>query len=53
MLEDNVMESVIDRINNMDRLHSLIKENEENWNIIDSSIENLFKEFATLVKKHV
>ena len=30
MLKDNVMDSVVDRINNMDRLQNLIIENEEN-----------------------
>jgi polysaccharide pyruvyl transferase WcaK-like protein len=53
MLKDNVMDSVIDRINNMDRLQNLIIENEEKWNQIDSSIENLFNEFAVQVKKNV
>ena len=53
MLKDNVMDSVVDRINNMDRLQNLIIENEEKWNQIDSSIENLFNEFAVQVKKNV
>ena len=47
------MDSVVDRINNMDRLQNLIIENEEKWNQIDSSIENLFNEFAVQVKKNV
>lgn len=52
MLEENVMDAVIDRIDNMDRLRNIISENETNWNNLDTNIENQFTEFANLVKSN-
>lgn len=51
MLEDNVMDSVIDRIDNMDKLNELIETNQTEWSLIDKKIENGFNDFASLVRK--
>ena len=51
MLEDNVMDSVVDRISNMDKLQALIDRNQSEWSMIDKKIENGFNDFASLVRK--